>query len=83
MRLKLFSSLIVSASLVSAPVLARTATPASKLSVVQARAGAPVRGEGLGEGSGGIIAIALVAGIIAIAVLAAVESDDNNDSVSN
>ncbi len=75
-RLKLLSSIIASASLVSAPVMAQTS--ASKLSV--ARASAPVSGENLGEGSGGVIAIALVAGIIAIGVLAAVESGDDSDS---
>jgi len=60
--------------------MAQTAAPAAKLSV--ARAAAPVNGEKLGEGAGGIVAIALVAGIIAIGVLAAIESSDDDDAVS-
>jgi ABC-type xylose transport system permease subunit len=80
-RFKFLGSLIASASLVSAPVLAQASSPAAKLSVAQSRAGAAVGGERLGEGSGGIIAAVIAAGIIAIAVLAAVESGDD-DSVS-
>jgi hypothetical protein len=82
MRIKLLSSLVAAASLVSAPVVAQTAAPSSaaKLSVV--RAGAPVKGEKLGEGSGGLIAAVIAAGIVAIGVLAAVESS-NDDSDSN
>lgn len=78
-RFKLISSIIASASLVATPVLAQSASPASKLSIAQSRAGASVDGERLGEGSGGLIAAVLVAGIIAIGVLAAVESGDNDD----
>jgi O-antigen ligase len=73
-RFKLLSSIIASASLVAAPVMAQTASSAAKLSV--ARAGAPVSGEKLAEGSGGIIAAVLVAGIVAIGVLAATQDDD-------
>ncbi len=81
MRLKLFSTIAAAASLVAAPVMAQ-ATSASKLSV--ARTSAAVNGEDLGEGSGGIVAIALIAGIVAIGVFAAIESgDDDDDSVSN
>lgn len=81
--MKLLSSIVASASLVAAPVMAQTASPAAKLSVAQSRAGASVDGERLGEGSGGLIAAVLVAGIIAIGVLAAVESgDDDDDPVS-
>lgn len=78
----LLSSVLVSASLVSAPVMA--APSASALSLSNARIGAATKGENdLAEGAGGIIAIALVAGIVAIGVLAATSDDGGNDSVSN
>lgn len=79
MRSKLLSSIIASASLIAAaPVAAQSA---SALSV--ARANATVEGEDLAGGAGGAIAIALVAGIVAIGVLAAIESgDDDDDPVS-
>ena len=79
MRFKFISSIIASASLVATPVMAQSASPAAKLSVAQSRAGASVDGERLGEGSGGLIAAVLVAGIVAIGVLAAIESGDNDD----
>lgn len=82
MRFKLLSSIIASASLVATPVLAQTASPASKLSIAQSRAAASVNGEDLGEGSGGLIAAVLVAGIVAIGVFAAIESGDDDDPVS-
>ncbi|NNM76985.1 hypothetical protein HJG53_08735 [Sphingomonas sp. ID1715] len=76
---KLLGSVLVSASLVSAPVMA--APSASALSLSHARAGAATSGDSeLAEGSGGIIAIALVAGIVAIGVLAATTDDDNSIS---
>jgi hypothetical protein len=78
-RSKLLSSIIASASLIAAaPVAAQSA---SALSV--ARAQASVEGEELAGGAGGAVAIALVAGIIAIGVLAAVNGgDDDDDPIS-
>lgn len=78
MRFKLLSSVLVSASLVSAPVAA--ASPASSLSLANARAGASVADENkLAEGAGGILALVIVAGIVAIGVFAAT-ADDGPDS---
>lgn len=78
MRSKLLSSILVSASLVSAPVMA--ASPASSLSLANARVGASMSDENqLAEGAGGILALVIVAGIVAIGVLAAT-ADDSPDS---
>ena len=75
MRSKLLSSIIATASLIAAaPVAAQSA---ASLSV--ARANASVDGEELAGGAGGAVAIALVAGIVAIGVLAAIEGDGNDD----
>jgi hypothetical protein len=53
------------------------APDASALSLSNARLGAATSdGNQLAEGTGGIIAIALVAGILAIGVLAATSDDD-------
>jgi hypothetical protein len=76
-RSKLLGSIVAAASLISAVPAA--AQSASALSVARAHASAD--GEELAGGAGGAVAIALVAGIIAIGVLAAVNSDDD-DSVS-
>ena len=80
MRFKLLSSLIASASLVATPVLAQAAPSASATKLSVARANTSVEGKKLAEGAGGIVAIALVAGIIAIGVLAATQSDGDSDS---
>jgi len=77
---KLLGSLIVSASLISAPLAAQSS--AQRLSLSNARVGAATTGENdLAQGAGGIVALALVAGIVAIGVLAAIEESDD-DSVS-
>ena len=84
MRFKLLSSILVSASMVVAPVAAAAQAPAAKLSVVNARAGAPASGgNGLvGEGAGGIVALALLAGIAAILIVGELASDSDDDPVS-
>lgn len=80
--MKLLTSALISASMIGAVPAAAVAqtSSASKLSVVSARAGAPsgqsrILGD---EGAGGIIALALVAGIVAIGVLAATQDDSPN-----
>ncbi|HYZ48470.1 MAG TPA: hypothetical protein VE567_06205 [Sphingomonas sp.] len=80
MRPKLLSSIIVSASLIAAAPAAAAPSSASKLSVVGARAGAPAGNSRLAEGSGGIIALVLVAGIAAIAIVGALADDSNNNN---
>lgn len=77
MRFKFLNSVLVSVGMIAAaPVAAAPATaPAAKLSVVQARAGAPVEGEKLAAGAG-VIALVILAGIAAIAVLAATADDE-------
>lgn len=82
MRLKLLSSILVSASMVAAAPVAAAPSAASKLSVVGARAGAPAGESRLAEGAGGIIALALVAGIAAIAIVGALADDSDDDAVS-
>lgn len=79
---KLLTSALISASMVGAVPAAAVAqtSSASKLSVVSTRAGATAGESKLAEGAGGIIAIALLAGIAAIVVLAAVNSDDSPSS---
>ena len=82
MRIKSLTTVLVATSMVAlSPSIAaaQTVAPASKLSVVSARAGAPAGDSRLAGGSGGVIALAILAGIVAIGVLAAVNSDDNND----
>jgi hypothetical protein len=84
-RIKSLTSALIAGSMVAAApsaAIAQTAASASKLSVVQARAGAPAGDSQLAGGSGGVIAIALLAGIVAIGVLAAVNSDDSDEPVS-
>lgn len=80
--MKLLSSILVSASLVAAPVAASAApASASKLSVVNARAGAPTSGESdLAGGAGGVIAIALLAGIAAILIVGELANDNDDDN---
>ncbi|MFD1610508.1 hypothetical protein ACFSCW_01685 [Sphingomonas tabacisoli] len=80
--MKLFASALVSIGMMAAvpsTAIAQTSS-ASKLSVVSARAGARGGDSRLEGGSGGVIAIALLAGIAAIAVLAAVNNDDSPNS---
>ena len=77
MRLKLLSSMFVSASLIAAPVAAAP-SPASKLSIVNARAGASAGDSELAGGAGGVIALALVAGIAAIVIVGALAGDDDD-----
>ena len=77
--LKLISSVIASAALVSAPVMA--ASPASSLSLSNARVGAATSNDSeLAQGAGGIAALVILAGIIAIGVLAATQDDESPDS---
>lgn len=79
MRSKVISSILVSASMMSA-VPAMAATSASSLSVVGARAGAPASGESdLAGGGGAMIGLAIAAGVIAILVVGLVVSNDDND----
>jgi hypothetical protein len=82
-RLKFLSSVLVSASLIASPALAAPAASASKLSVVGARSGASMAGENeLGSGAGGILALALVAGIAAILIVGELANDNDDDPVS-
>jgi uncharacterized membrane protein len=77
-RVRLITTALISASMIASPVLA-AATPASKLSVASAsRSGAKGGDSDLASGSGGILALALVAGIAAILVVGELASD--NDS---
>ena len=79
-RFKLISSILVSASLIAAaPAAAAPAASAASLSI--ARASAPVSGESdLAEGGGGIIALALLAGIAAILIVGELANDNGNDN---
>lgn len=77
MRLRLLSTILVSASMAAAPAIAAPSS-ASKLSV--ARASASSGDSKLEGGSGAVIGIGLALGIVAIGVLAAVNGDDNNDN---
>lgn len=81
MRLKLITSALISASMIGAVPAAAVAqtSSASKLSIANVRTGAAAGESRLAGGSGGIIALALVAGIAAIAIVGAIEGD-NNDS---
>lgn len=75
---KFLSSVLVSASLIAAPAVA--APSAQSLSLSNARVGAATSGENeLAQGSGGIIALVILAGIVAIGVLAATQ-DESSDS---
>lgn len=76
------SALIASSMAAAAPsvAIAQTTSSAAKLSIAHARAGAANGDSRLAGGSAGVIALALVAGIVAIGVLAAVNSDDNGSS---
>ena len=75
MRFKLLSTVLVSASMAAAPAIAAQPS-AAKLSVARASAsGGDSRLEG---GSGAVIGIALALGIVAIGVVAAVNSDDDD-----
>lgn len=81
--MKFLTSALISASMVAAApsmAVAQTSAPAAKLSVAHARAGATEGDSKLEGGAGGIIAIALLAGIVAIGVLAAVNNDDAPNS---
>ena len=79
---KLISSIVASASLLVAPVAASVASPAQSLSLSNARVGAASGAKSdLAGGSGGIIALVILAGIVAIGVFAAIEESDD-DSVS-
>ena len=83
MRIKFLTTALVATSMVAISpgvAVAQTVAPASKLSVVSARAGAPAGDSQLAGWSGGVIALAILAGIVAIGVLAAVNGDDGNDS---
>lgn len=75
---KMLSSIIVSASLIAAPVAA--ASSAQSLSLSNARVGAVTGGENdLASGGGGIIALVILAGIVAIGVFAAIEGGEDDD----
>lgn len=85
MRAKLLSSILVSASMMTAaPLAAAPAASAGKLSVVNARAGAPMSDESkLAEGGGGILALAIVAGIAAIVIVGELAGDSDDSPVSS
>ncbi|MBA2919171.1 hypothetical protein GON01_14825 [Sphingomonas sp. MAH-20] len=78
MRIKSLTSAIIAGSMIGAlptAAIAQTSASAAKLSIVRA---APEAGESrLAGGAGGVIALAILAGIAAIGVLAAVNSDDD------
>jgi hypothetical protein len=79
MFLKSTVAIAAALGLAAAPVAA-AAAPASKLSLAgSARVGADAGDEELAGGSGAIIALILVAGIIAIPVIDAIQNDSNND----
>lgn len=81
MRFKLLSSILVSASMVTAMPAVAAPSSASKLSVVGARSGAPASGDSqFAQGSGAIIALALLAGIAAILIVGEVVNDNNSTS---
>lgn len=83
MRMKSLAAAAIATSMVAMSpsiAVAQTVAPASKLSIAQSRAGAPAGESRLEGGSGGVIAIALLAGIAAIGVLAIVNGDDNEAS---
>ena len=84
MGTKLLSSIFISASMIAAaPLAAAAPASAAKLSIAKARAGAPSSGESnLAEGAGGIVALALVAGIAAIVIVGELAGDDNEDAAS-
>lgn len=77
MRSRLISSILVSASMMSA-VPAMAATSASSLSVAAARSGAPASGDSNLAG-GGAIGLAIAAGVVAILVVGLVIANDDND----
>lgn len=83
MRRNFLTSALIATSMAAAlpsVAIAQTSASAAKLSIAHARAGASAGDSDLAGGSGGVIALALVAGIVAIGVLAAVNGDDNNGS---
>lgn len=74
---KFLSSVLVSASLIAAPAVA--APSAQSLSLSNARVGAATGSDSdLASGSGGIIALVILAGIVAIGVLAAIEESEDD-----
>lgn len=77
MRIKSLTSAAIAGSLIAAmpgAAIAQTSASAARLSVARA---APQAGDSqLAGGSGGVIALAILAGIAAIGVLAIVNSDD-------
>ncbi|HEU4968930.1 hypothetical protein [Sphingomonas sp.] len=85
MRIKSLTSALIAGSMVAAmpgAAIAQTASSAAKLSIAHARAGAAEGDSQLAGGSGGVIALAILAGIAAIGVLAAVNSDDDESPAS-
>jgi hypothetical protein len=83
MRFKSLTAAAIATSMVAmSPTIAvaQTVAPASKLSIAHARAGASAGESRLEGGSGGVIALALLAGIAAIGVLAIVNGDDSEAS---
>lgn len=81
MRIKSLTSVLIAGTMIGAVpsvAIAQTTASAAKLSVVRA---APESGDSkLAGGAGGVIALVILAGIAAIGVLAAVNSDDDNGS---
>jgi hypothetical protein len=79
--LKKFLAAAAVASLSVSPALAAPVNPASSLSVAKSvRASAPTAKQSeLGAGFG-FVGLAILAGIVAIGVIAIVNGDDNSDS---
>lgn len=76
---KFLSSVVISASLIAAPAVA--APSAQSLSLSNARVGASTTGQNdLASGAGGIAAIAILAGIVAIGVFAAIEESESDSN---
>ena len=79
--MKMLSSILVTAGMAMAAPVAAAPSAASKLSVAQSRTAAPGSGERkLAEGAGGIVALALVAGIAAIVIVGALADDNDDDN---
>ena len=79
--LKKFLAAAAVASLSVSPALAATANPAAGLSVAKSvRASAPSAKQNELGGNFGFVGLAILAGIVAIGVIAIVNDDDNSDS---
>lgn len=85
MRFGKILAAVAASSMIVAPAMAAPANPAGSLSIANAtgaRAGSTMKNASTArgkKGSGFIVALAFVAGVVAIIVIASVKNNNNND----